>query len=149
MLGMNSASPGSSLGHSARAPALRQSAGSVEIGLVEVDQADRLAGRREVQRADVQVRQLLGREQREAAPARRHAGEVVRRVVVGGDARAVADPDRWPALAVAQVDVVLGAEARQAGVDRGGADIDRRRRSSSRCAASSASTPSSGACTGR
>ena len=97
-----------------------------EVGLQEVDQADGLAGRREVERADVQVLDLLRREQGEAAPARHHAGQVVRQVVVGRDAGAVADPDAGQRVAPAQVHAVLVVETRQAGLDRGGADVDRR-----------------------
>jgi hypothetical protein len=78
-----------------------------------VDQADGLAGRREVDRADVQVLQLLRREQGEAAAAGRHHGDVVRHVVVRGDAGAVADPDAGQRVAAAKVEVVLLAKARQ------------------------------------
>ena len=42
-----------------------------EIRPREIDQADRLAGRREVERTDVEVLQLFGRKQREAATPRR------------------------------------------------------------------------------
>ena len=100
---------------------------SREIRLREIDQADRLAGRREVEWTDVEVLQLFGREQREAATPRDDAGDVVRQIVMGGDARAIAEPDAHERLAIAECEIVLGAKARQAGVDRRRADIDRRR----------------------
>ena len=90
----------------------------------EVDQADGLAGRGEVDRADVQVGQLGLREQREAAVAGGDHGQVVRQVVMGGDAGAVADPDAGQRVASTEVDVVVLAQAGQGGVDRGRADVD-------------------------
>src|SRR3546814_9882426 len=81
----------------------------------------------EVERADVQVGELVGREQRHPAAAGRDAGEVVGQVLVRGDPRAVADPHAGQRVAVAEVQVVLGAQARQVGVDGGRADVDRRR----------------------
>jgi hypothetical protein len=83
-----------------------------------VDEADGLAGRVEIERADVQVGQLFRREQREAALAHGDDGHVVGQVVVGGDARAVADPDAGQRGASAERDIVVGTQAGQRRVDR-------------------------------
>jgi hypothetical protein len=118
------ASPGSSLRHLGVPQRLAEAREALVVGRREVDQADGLAGRVEVERADVQVGQLVGREQGEAAPAGGHHGQVVRQVVVGGDAGLVADPDAGQRVASAEVDVVLAAQAGQHGVDGGRADVD-------------------------
>ena len=52
-----------------------------------------------VERADVEVGELVGREQGEAAAADRAAGEIVGKIVVRGDPRAGADPDTLDRLA--------------------------------------------------
>jgi hypothetical protein len=115
---------GFQLGHLGVPQRLAEAREAVVVGRREVDQADGLAGRVEVERADVQVRQLLRREQREAAAAGRHHRQVVRQVVVGGDAGLVADPDAGQRVAGAEVDVVVAAQAGQDGVDGGRADVD-------------------------
>jgi hypothetical protein len=61
---------------------------------------------------------------------------------VGRDAGAVADPDAGQRVAAAEVDIVLGAQAGQGGVDRGRADVDRAGPRLLACTASSSSTPS-------
>ena len=109
----------------------REAREALEVGLLQVDQADRLAGRREVDRTDIQVGQLLRREQREAAMAGRHAGDVVGQVVVRRDAAAIAQPDAGQRLRRrraagrqrGQVQVVVRAKAGQAVVDRRRADV--------------------------
>src|SRR3546814_15855014 len=45
------------------------------------------------QRAEVEMADLLGREQGEAPPPRHNAGDIVERIIVGGDFRPIADPD--------------------------------------------------------
>ena len=50
---------------------------ALEVRPAEVHQADRRAGGREAERADIKVGDLLGREEREAAASRHHAGDVV------------------------------------------------------------------------
>src|SRR5688572_32014615 len=87
-----------------------------EIRPREIDQADRLACRREVEWTDVKVRQLFGREQREAATPRDDARDVIRQIVMSGDARAIAQPDAHERLPTAECEIVLGAKARQARV---------------------------------
>lgn len=62
------------------------------VGRIEPHHADGLTREREFERANVQVRALLGREQREASPAAHDAGEVVRDVVVGLHRHATAEP---------------------------------------------------------
>src|SRR5687768_8950155 len=98
-----------------------------EIRLREIDQADRLACGREIEWTDVEVLQLFGREQREAAAPRNDACDVIRQIVMGGDARAIAQPDAYERLAIAESEIVLGAKTRQARVERRGPDIDCRR----------------------
>ncbi len=80
-------------------------------GACEIDHADRAAGRRIVDRAEIEVAELLRRKEREAAPPDRHAGEIVGKVVVRGDARARAHPDACQAGPLAEVDVVRFMQA--------------------------------------
>jgi hypothetical protein len=98
-----------------------------EIRPREIDQADRLACRREVEWTDVKVLELFGRKQSEAPVPRNDARDVIRQIVMGGDARAIAQPDAHERLAIPESEIVLGAKARQARVDRRGPDIDCRR----------------------
>lgn len=63
-----------------------------QVGRGQIDQADRLARGREVQRADVEPVDQLGREQREATPAGHDAGDVVGHIEVRRHADAVAQP---------------------------------------------------------
>ncbi len=103
---------------------LREAREAVEVGLGEIDQAHGLACGRDVQRADVEVGHLPGREQREAAAAGHHAGEVVGQVEVRGDAVAVAEPDADDRVAFAERQVVGGTKAGQVGVHRRRAHVD-------------------------
>ena len=96
-------------------------AGEVRGG--EVHQADGLAGGGAVYRPHVQVADLLWREQREAAFARHHAGEVAGEVVVGGDARFAAEPEAGQGVRRHR-HVVVGAKARQPLIDRRGTHVD-------------------------
>lgn len=67
---------------------------SLEIGRIDVDETDRLAGEREIQRPDVEVLQLPGREQGPPPPARDDAGEILRLVPMRRRMRPIADPQR-------------------------------------------------------
>ena len=98
-----------------------------QVRLVQVHQADWLACWREVERPNVQVLQLVWREQGEAAAAGGGAGQVVRQVVMGGDAGLVADPDAHERVARPKVERIFFAVAGQRGLHRGGADVDRGR----------------------
>jgi hypothetical protein len=51
---------------------------SFEIGSLQIDEAGRLPGKRKIQRANVEVPKLIGREERELAPPRDDTGEVLR-----------------------------------------------------------------------
>jgi hypothetical protein len=109
-------------------PGLRETREALQVGRVQVDQRDRLSGRRVVERPDVQVGQLRRREQREAPSTRDHAGDVVGDVLVCRYARAVAQPRALQRAPPAQAERVVLAETRQPAVERGRADVDRRRR---------------------
>src|SRR6185312_12234593 len=95
---------------------------TLEIRIREVDQTDCLAGGREVERADIQIDELLGREQREPAMADYDARNVVGQIVMRSDARAIADPDARERRALAHREIVLVAKAGQGGVDARRAD---------------------------
>mmetsp|Transcript_10001 Transcript_10001/g.40585 ORF Transcript_10001/g.40585 Transcript_10001/m.40585 type:complete len:550 (-) Transcript_10001:734-2383(-) len=114
------------LGRFARGQRVAEAREALEVRLVEVHQADRLAGGGRVQRAEVEVGQLLGREDGEAPPAGGDDGEVVRQVVVRGNAGAVAEPQADEGVARAEAQAVGIEEAGQHGLDRGGADVERR-----------------------
>mmetsp|Transcript_22288 Transcript_22288/g.87818 ORF Transcript_22288/g.87818 Transcript_22288/m.87818 type:complete len:204 (-) Transcript_22288:1063-1674(-) len=58
-----------------------------------MDNRDRCARRSVLQRANVEVAHLLGREQREAPPPGHHAGQVVRVVVVHRHRQRIAEPE--------------------------------------------------------
>ncbi len=103
---------------------VRETRVGVEIGVVEIDEADRLPGRREIDRADVEVRELVGRKQREAAVAGADAGDVLGDVVVRGNARAVADPDSHGRLDAVQFQAVGRPDSRQAVSQRHRAHVD-------------------------
>ena len=64
-----------------------------EIGIAQRHQAHRRPGGREVERADVQIRDLLRRKQRETAAAGHHAADVVPLIDMRGSGDAVAQPD--------------------------------------------------------
>ena len=66
----------------------------LQIRRVQLDQADRLAGEREIKRPDIKVGQLFGRKEREPPPSRNYAGEVLRQVPMRRRARPVAEPQR-------------------------------------------------------
>src|SRR3546814_4877956 len=53
------------------------------------------AGRRQLERAGIEVGELIGREQGEAAAAGDATGDILHQVVMRRDADAVADPDAW------------------------------------------------------
>ncbi|KAG1255866.1 hypothetical protein G6F68_010053 [Rhizopus microsporus] len=101
---------------------------ALEIRCVEVNQADRLAGRGQIQRADIKIAYLVGGEQGDPATPRSHAGKVVRYILVGGDARAIADPDAGQRVGHAQLQRIRFGQAGQEAVQRGRGDVDRRRR---------------------
>src|SRR5437764_2739897 len=65
---------------------------ALKVGLVVRDQADRKTGRRDVERTDVEIADLVRWERREAASAGNHKGEVVRGVKVRRDGRCVPYP---------------------------------------------------------
>src|SRR5690606_36107984 len=102
---------------------------ALQVRRVEVDDDDRLPARRGFQRPRIQVADLVRREQGEAAPADGAAGEVVRRVALAGGGYPVADPDRRRRLHAlrGEIQVVAGAQARQAVVDQQRGDVVGRR----------------------
>ena len=93
MLGNEDGIAGAKLGNAGGLQRLGEARKALEVRAREVHQTDRLSGGREIERPHVQVGDLLGRKQREAAMARDDTGEVVRQIVMRGDACAIADPD--------------------------------------------------------
>ena len=81
------------LGGARRGQGLAKARKALEVRILERHHARRLAGHRMVERADIEVGDLVGREQGEAAAAGDDAGDIVRQVEMGADLRAVADPD--------------------------------------------------------
>lgn len=79
-----------------------------------------------VHRPEIEIAELFAREQGETPTPHRHAGQVVREIVVGGDARLRAHPDAGHALPVAEIDVIFLMQAVEElmNIDRG--QIDRR-----------------------
>ncbi|EEF23708.1 conserved hypothetical protein, partial [Ricinus communis] len=65
----------------------------LKVGVFERDEADGRSGRRPLEWAHVEVLHLIGREQSEAASSSDNTGDVLERVVVGGDDDTIADPD--------------------------------------------------------
>ena len=98
-----------------------------EVRRVEVDHADRAAGRRVVDGAQVEVAELIGREEREPPAADGDAGEIVGKVVVRRDPRSRAHPDARKAEAVAHIDMVRLVQPVEEVVNVDGGEIDGRR----------------------
>jgi hypothetical protein len=105
-------------------PRCHESREFLQVGLCEVHEADGLARRREIQRPDVEIVELVRRKQGEAPVPDGDASEVVGQIVVRGDPRSVADPHADEGLPIAEVQVVFPTETRQAGVYGCGADIE-------------------------
>ena len=86
--------PGLRARQSPRPPAPRETLGKrIKIRRVQRHQAHRRAGRREIERPDVEIRDLLGRKQREAPPTADHAADVVPLVEMRRRSNRVAEPD--------------------------------------------------------
>ena len=105
---------GLELGDAGRGQRILKPREHFEVRVTDLHQAHRRAGRREVERPDVEVGDLFRREQREPAPARHDAGDVVRFVEVGGYRDAVTEPDPRHDRLVEQRQPVLGGKTRQA-----------------------------------
>ncbi len=93
MLGMKSASPGSSFGDVRMRCGFGELGKALQIGLREVHEADGLIAGREIQRPDIKIRQLLGRKQGEAPMTDDDAGDVIGQIMMSSDARAIAEPE--------------------------------------------------------
>lgn len=85
--------PGTKLGHFRGLQGSGEARKAREIRMTNDDQAHRLAGRREVERADVEISDLVRRKHRKSPPAGHYASEVIGVVEMRGNAGAVADPD--------------------------------------------------------
>ena len=83
-----------------------------EVGIRELHQAHGGAGRREVERRNVEILDLVGRKQREAAAPGRYAGDVVGEVEVGIDLDRIADPDARLDACIQQWHTVRAGKAR-------------------------------------
>src|SRR5512139_1835094 len=79
-----------------------------EIGGVQLDEAHRRAGRREIERTDVEVCDLLWREERESATAGDYAADVVPLVEMRWSGDGVAEPDAREHGAVEDSEAVFG-----------------------------------------
>ena len=111
---------------------LAQSREAPEVRRVDVRHGHDLTAWRRLERTWIEILDLLGRKQREAAPTDQATGDVVRQVVVGERRGAVADPradQRWIRFehCMVQDEVVLGAEAGQIRVHVRRPDVDGRR----------------------
>ena len=87
------ASPGSELGHARRGERLPETRIFVEVGIAQRHHARRLAGHGEVERSDIEIADLVRREQSEAPPPGDNAGDIVGFVEMGADDAGIADPD--------------------------------------------------------
>ena len=87
---------------------------------MEIDHADRASRRRIVERTEIEIGELIGREERETAAPDRAASKIVGEVVVRCDPRPRADPDTLDQFAIAEIDVVRLVQAFEIGlyVDR-------------------------------
>ena len=97
------------------------------IGRAEIDHADRAPGRRIVDRTEVKIGELIGREQREAPVPDRAASQVVGKVVVRGDVGGIADPDVGQRIAFAQGHPIGRAQSIEELFDIDRAEVNRRR----------------------
>src|SRR5258708_40241160 len=84
-----------------------------EVGIVDIDQADRHTLRGEFEGSDVEILQLLRRKQHKSAAPRGDAGDVVIEVEMRGNRQCVADPRRRLRTQRRQVKPVLQIEERQ------------------------------------
>src|SRR5512138_3139706 len=86
----------------------------VEVGIGEIHDADRLPAGCRVERARIQVEDLLGRKERETAPTDRTTSKIVGRIVVARGNRARPDPNRRCGLdtPLLESEIVFSSEAR-------------------------------------
>jgi hypothetical protein len=96
------------------------------IGIGEINHADRTARGRVVDGAKVEVGELIGREQGEAPPPGHTAGQIVGKVIVGGNARARADPQADDGGARAQIERVFRLHPIEMARHVDGAQVDQR-----------------------
>jgi len=88
------------------------------IGIGKINHTDRLTGWRDIERTDIQIAQLIGREYGEAAASGGDAGQIVGQVKVGRNAGTVADPDIDQRIAgTKNIEIVFGAKAGQIIID--------------------------------
>ncbi len=73
-------------------PRLGEARKAREVGMIEIDQADRGAADRQVERPRIQHRQAVRREQGKAPPSADIAGDIQLRIVMGLGACRIADP---------------------------------------------------------
>jgi len=101
----------------------------LKIGLVEIDHAYSAPGGRIVDGPEIEITELVRREDGETAAPHRAAGQIVREIVVRRDPRGGADPDAGQWRPLAQVDVVgfVKPVEKIVQVDRGEVDRGRMR----------------------
>src|ERR1700682_3446013 len=105
---------GSEFGGDCRRLRLTKSRKALEVRLVQPHQTHRRAGRREVERADVEGRDPVRRKQRESPPTAYHAADVVPFIEVRGRGDRRAEPDARQHIAVEDAERILRGESRQA-----------------------------------
>lgn len=96
---------------------------TVEIGVLRIDERQR---RRIIERPDIEVRDLIGREREEAPPSRDHAGEIMVAVVVRLGLYRAAEPQLGPDIGGQQRHRVLADEIGQRAGERQHLDRERR-----------------------
>src|SRR5882724_4532828 len=103
---------GSEFGGDCRRQRLTKSRKALEVRLVQPHQTHRRAGRREVERSDVEVRDLLRRKQREAPATTYHAADVVPLIEVRGRGDRRAEPDARQHGAIEDAERILRGKSR-------------------------------------
>ena len=118
--------PRAELGGDCRLQRLAKSREAPEIRVVQPHQAHRRAGRREVERPDVEIRDLLGRKKRESPAAAHHAADVVPLIEVRRGRDCGAEPDARQHGRVEHGEGILARKSRHAVADQSALRGDRR-----------------------
>ena len=89
------------------------------IGRIKVYQADGLPSRCNVQRSDIEIVELIWWEQDKPSAPGHRAGDIGRKVIVCGDAAAIAYPDADNWISLAEIEIIMLAKPRQPVIDIG------------------------------
>ena len=96
----------------------------VEIRCMKIDHADRSPCRRVIDRAKIKIAKLLWREQREAPATGNTAGQIVRKIIVRGDAGRCSHPQADPRITRSEVDPVCFVHSIEMGWNVNRGEID-------------------------